>query len=211
MEGLKSFHEHVRNLRPEAEKLIDAGFALNALFAEEEIRLKREDEASILMTVRSAVVEQLEELKRIEALADLGHSRVSAASYVAELVATAIVSRGNRASAVKDYMLRKATEKKEPFGLIMIRIGPKGLPADAKALSISQLARDSNQTEPETVRRLWENGYLLFSEEGFSSLIDTLVADVRRGKLRLPVSREKLADIAGFNKPKASIKIVPID
>jgi hypothetical protein len=61
------------------------------------------------------------------------------------------------------------------------------------------------------VNRLQENGYLLFSEEVFSSLIDKLVADVRQGKLRLPVSREKLAEIAGLNKPKSRIKIVPIE
>ena len=93
----------------------------------------------------------------------------------------------------------------------MVCIGPRGLPDDAKAISISQSARDSNRLEPEIVNDLRENGYLVFSEETFSSLIDKLVADVRQGKLRLPVSREKLSHIAGLNKPKSRIKIVPVE
>ena len=93
----------------------------------------------------------------------------------------------------------------------MVCIGPKGLPDDAKAVSVSQLARDSNRTEPEIVKGLRENGYLVFTEETFSYLIDRLVADVREGKLCLPISREKLADISGLNKPKSTIKIVPIE
>jgi hypothetical protein len=61
------------------------------------------------------------------------------------------------------------------------------------------------------VNRLQENGYLVFSEQVFSSLIDTLIVDVRKGRLHLPVSREKLSQIAGLNKPKSRIKIVPIE
>lgn len=211
MEGLKSFHEHLQNLQSQAQKLIGAGSALNALFVEEETRLEREREVSTLEAVRCVIVERLRWLKHIEASASCGHGQASAVSFVAELAATAIVSQGNRTSAIKDYLLRKATDKKAPFGLVMICIGPKGLPDDAKAVSISQSARDSNRLEPEIVNKLQQNGYLLFSEEAFSSLIDTLIAHVRQGKLCLPVSRERLEEIAGLNKPKSRIKIVPIE
>jgi len=211
MEGLKSLHGHLQNLQSQAQKLIDARLALNARFAEEEIRLKREDEVSILMMVRRAIVEQLRRLERIETSTSLGHSQASAVLFMAELAATAMVSQGNWTSAIKDYLLRKATDKKEPFGLVMICIGSKGLPDDARAISISQLARKSNRTEPETVHRLQENGYLVLSEQVFASLSDRLITDVREGKLRLPIRKEKLAEIAGLNGPKSSIKIVPIE
>jgi len=49
-------------------------------------------------------------------------------------------------------------------------IGPRGLPDDVKAVSVSQSARDSNRPEPEIVKKLQENGYLLLSEEAFSLL-----------------------------------------
>jgi len=211
MGSLKSFHDRLKNLQSQAQKLMDAALALNALFVEEETRLERDDEVSILMGVRRAIVEQSRQLKRIETSVSLGHSQASAVLFAAELAATAIVSQGNRASAIEDYLLRKATDKKEPFGLVMICIGPKGLPDDAKALSISQSARELNRTEAETVHRLRENGYLVLSEQVFASVIDTLVADIRQGRLCLPVSRDKLVEIAGWNRPKSSIKIVPIE
>ena len=211
MEGLKSFHEHLRNLRSQAEKLIDAGLALNALFAEEEIRLKREDEASKLRAAHGTIAEKLKELRGIEASASLAHSEANAALFTVGLASTALFSRNDARSAIMDYLRRPSGDRQRPFGKVMVRVGPKGLPDDAKAISISQLARDSYRLEPEIVNGLQENGYLLFSEVVFSSLIDKLIADVRQGKLRLPVSRERLAEIAGSDKPKSRIKIVPIE
>jgi hypothetical protein len=61
------------------------------------------------------------------------------------------------------------------------------------------------------VNDLRENGYLLFREETFSYLVDKPVADVRQGRLCLPVSREKLAEIMGLDKPESRIKIVPVE
>jgi hypothetical protein len=211
MESLKSFHDRLKNLQPQGRRLIETMVALNALFAEEEIRQKREDEASILMTVRCAVVEQLEELKRIEASASLGYSQANAALFPAGLSLTALFSKNDMRSAITDYLRRGPGDRDRPFGKVTVRVGPKGLPDDAKAISISELARDSNRLEPEIVNGLQEDGYLLFSEEVFSSLIDKLVADVCQGRLRLPVSREKLAEIMGLDKPESRIKIVPIE
>jgi len=211
MEGLKSLHDRLKNLQPQGKRLVETMLALNALFAEEEIRQKREDAVSILMMLRCAIVEQLQELKRIEASASLAHSEANAALFPVGLALTALFSKNDMQSAIMDYLRRGPGDRHRPFGTVMVCVGPKGLPGDAKAISISQSARDSNRLEPEIVNSLRENGYLLFSEEVFSSLIDKLVADVRRGKLCLPVSREKLAEIAGPNKPKSRIKIVPIE
>jgi hypothetical protein len=210
MEGVTSFYEHLHNLRSQAAKLIDARLGLNALFAEEDTRLQREDAASILRAVHDTVTEKLEGLRRSEVSAGYEHTRTNAVSYVIGLVGEAIVSSDNRASALKDYIIRKATEKKQPFGLVMVCIGPKGLPDDAEVISISQLARDSNRLEPEIVNGLHANGHLLFTEEAFSLLVDRLVVDVHEGKLSLPVSRDKLAHMTGLNRPNSSIRIVPI-
>ena len=211
MEGLKSPHDHLKNLQPQGKRLIETMLALNALLAEEETRQRREDEASILMTVRCVAVQQLAELKRIEASASLAHSEANAALFPVGLALTALFSRNDMQSAITDYLRHGPEDRHRPFGKVMVRVGPKGLPDDAKAISISHLARDSNRLEPEVVNGLQGNGYLLFSEEVFSSLIDKLVADVRQGRLCLPVSRERLAEIAGSNKPKSRIKIVPIE
>jgi hypothetical protein len=211
MEALKSFNERLKGLRPQGRKLIETMIALNDLCIEEEIRQTREDEVAILMEVRRAIVEQLRELKGIDTAARLGQSQANAALFPAGLALTALFSKNDMQSAIADYLLRGSGHKHRPFGTVMVCVGPKGLPDDAQAVSISQLASDSNRLEPEIVNGLRKDGYLVFSEEVFSSLIDKLVADVRQGKLSLPVSREKLAELAESNKPKSRIKIVPIE
>jgi hypothetical protein len=210
MEGLKSFCEHLQSLRSRANKLAETGLALNVLFAGEQTRLERNDEVSILEGVRRRIVKQLQELKRVEASAGHGQSTANLLLVPLGLLVRAVLSGDNRPSAVKNPVLDDPTGRQRRFGLVMVCIGPNGLPDDAWVASVSQLARESNRTESEVVRRLHENGYLLFSGEVFSSLIDKLVTDVRQGRLRLPVSRKKLADIAGLNKPSSAIRIMPI-
>jgi len=211
MESLKSLHDRIRNVQSQGKKIAEARVALNTQFDQEETRQKREDEASILTTVRCAIVEQLQDLKRIETSASLGHSQGNLILFPIGLALTAMFSKNNWQSAITDYLLHGSAVRQQPFGTVMVRVGPKGLPQDVKAVSISQLARDSNRLEPEIVNGLRENGYLVFSEEVFSFLIDRLIACIRQGKLCLPVSRERVAEISALDRPKSRIKIVPIE
>jgi len=211
MENLKPFHGHLEGLHSKTKNLTETGLALNALFAGEETRLSREDEASSLIAVYRAIAEESQWLKRVEASASRGHSQASLVLSLGELAVTAIVSKGKRLSAITDYLLRGPTDKQQPFGLVMVCIGPRGLPEDAGVVSISQLARESNRHQPEIMNKLRDDGYLLFSEEAFSLLIDRLVGDVREGKLHLPVSREKLSEITGLNKLKLRAKIIEVE
>jgi hypothetical protein len=208
MESMKSFHDHLENLQSQAKKLTETGLVLNGLFAEEETRLHREDEVSTLKAVYDAIAERLQRLKYIEASASCGHSQGNAILSLIELAAKVVVSKNNRPSAIKDYLLRDPNNRKQPFGLVMICVGPKGLPDGVEIVSISPLARESNRLEPQIINKLQEDGYLLFSQEAFSALIDELIGDVREGRLSMPISRDKLAEIAGLNKPKPRIKVI---
>jgi hypothetical protein len=210
MEGLKSFYEHLRNLRSQAEKLLDAGSALNTLFAEEEIRLKREDEVSKLRAAYRSITEKLDELRRIEGSASYGYIWAKPILFLTGLAAEAIFSKGNLASVAEDYLARGRTDIKQPLGLVMVSIGPRGLPDDLGVISVSQLARESRRSESEIVNESQQRGNLLFGEETFSLLIDRLVTDIREGRLHLPISRDKLAEIAESNEPESRITIVPI-
>lgn len=210
MENLKPFHSHLEDLRSKAKNLTETGLALNTLFAGEGTRLNREDEVSILTAAYRAISEQLHRVKGIEASVSRGYSKMNLALSLAELAVTAMVSKGNRLSAITDYLLRGSADKQH-FGLVMVCIGPGGLPDDARVVSISQLARESNRPQPWIMNKLREDGYLLFSEEAFSLLIDRLSVDVSEGKLHLPVSREKLSEITGLNKPKLIARIVEVE
>jgi hypothetical protein len=211
MATLKISHSYLADLRSEGKARVEDASSLNRLFHKEETSLKREDGASTLRAAYRTIVEQLQDLKRIEISASLGHSQANLVLFPVGLALTAISSKSNRQSAVLDYLRRGSEGRHWPFGTVMVCVGPKGLPQDAKAVSISQLARDSNRPEPQIVNRLQEDGYLVLNEKAFSSLTDKLVADVRQGKLRLPVSGEQLAEIVGLNRAKSRIKIVPIE
>lgn len=212
MESVKSFHDHLENSQSQAKKLTETELALNELFAGEETRLKWEDEASSLKALYHTIVEQLDRMKYSESSACYGDTKANLAFSVTGLAAKIIVAttKNQRAWNVVNNIFDTEGHKK-PFGTVMVCVGPKGLPDDATVISISQSARESNRSEPEIMNKLQRDGYLLFSQEEFSLLVDRLIVDVREGKLRLPVSKEKLAEIAGLNKPKSRIKIVPVE
>ena len=207
MESLKSFHSHLENLQGKARKLTAAGLSLITLFAEEAKRLNREDEASRLKAVYSTVVEQLERVKCSESSASYAQSQINQTASAVTLgmsLGRAMVSKGNRLSTFSNS-LRSVDNKKPPFGNVMVCIGPGGLPGDVEVFSISRLARESKRPESDVINELQKRGYLLFSKEAFSLLNDKLVDDIREGRLRLPISREKLSEIraSGEWKPVA--------
>jgi hypothetical protein len=197
MESLKTFHDHLENLRRQARKLTSAGLSLAALFAEEAKRLSREDEASRLRASYRAVVEQLGQVKRNEGSESYAQSQINLEVSVIGLgmaAGRAMVSKNNRLSRISDS-LKSVNIKKLPFGNVLVCIGPKGLPDDVEVVSISWLARESKRLESEVVKELQKRGYLLLSKEAFSLLIDKLVDAIRKGRLCLPISGEKLSEI----------------
>jgi len=210
MESLKSFHDHLENLQSQAKKLTETELALNALFAGEQTRLKREEEASSLRALYRTIVEQLERMKYIESSVCCGDNRANLIFSLTGLAAKIIVAattKNQRTWNVVNNIFDTEGHKK-PFGTVMVCVGPKGLPDDATVISISQLARESNRPELEIMNKLQKNGYLLFGQEAFPVLIDKLIGDIREGRLSLPISRDKLAEITGLNKPKPRIKVI---
>ncbi len=198
MEGLNSFHTHLKNLKHQAKRLTSTCLSLVTQFAQEANRLNREDEASRLKALYSSNRQQLDLAKRSEDSASYGHSKADLISSLGGLALGSIVkrvSKNKQLSAFADYLLESPTNKERPFGSVLVCIGLKGLPDDVRVVSISKLARESNRQESEVIHELQEAGCLLFSEKEFSLLIDRLIDDVREGRLCLPISREKLLEI----------------
>ncbi len=211
MESLKASHDYLKDLQSQANELIETGLALDALFAGEETRLRRENEASSLRAVRRSIVEQLQWLGGIEASASAAHTEANLMRSVVGLAVTALVSTSKPLTTVVGRVLDRLTDIQEPFGLLMARIGPGGLPDDVGVISISQLARQSNRPEHEIMSKLQADGHLLFTKEAFSVLMDRLIGEVCEGKQRLPVSRDKLAEIAGVSRQGLRVKITKVE
>jgi len=211
VEGMTTGGTYLKALLSRAKRLNSSAFSLSAMFAEEANRLSRWDEASRLRASYSFIRQQLDWAKRSEDAASYGHSQGNLIVSLAGLAVGGLIkiaSRNKRILASADYLLEGLGNKERPFGLVLISIGPKGLPDDVEVASISRLARESNREESEVINKLQEDGYLLLSEKAFSLLVDRLINDVWEGRLRLPISREKLAEITASNKLKLRAKKV---
>jgi hypothetical protein len=198
MESLTSHSACLRNLQRKARELTSDTLSLVNLFAEESSRLNREDESSRLEALYSSIKQQMDEAKSLESAASCGHSKAKLVNSVCGLALGGTIrmtSKNKGLLAFSNHLLRNLGCKERPFGMVLVCIGPKGLPDDVGVISISELARESNREESEVINTLQERGHLLFSEEAFSRLIDRLVADVQEGRLLLPVSAEKVAEI----------------
>ena len=212
MENLEPFHGHLQGLQSKTKNPTETALALNALFAGEEARLRREDEASSLRAVYRTIVEQLERIKYNESSACCGDAKANLVFSLTGLAAKIVVAatiKNQRARNIVNNIFDTEGQKR-PFGTVTVCIGPKGLPDDVRVASISQLARESNRPQTEIVSKLQDDGYLLFSEEAFALLIQRLIGAGREGKLHLPVSRDKLVEITGLGKPKPSIKVIEV-
>jgi len=208
MESLKSYHDHLENLKHQARKLASTGLSLNTLFTEEAEQLSKEDEASRLRALYRAVAEQLEQVKRDEGSANYGYSKARLVTSLGGLVVGVTIkmaSNNEQLSAFSDHLLNNLGGKRRPFGMVLVCIGPKGLPDDVEVVSISQLARESNWEESDVTNELQKRGCMLLNEKAFSFLIDKLIDGVLEGRLILPISTEKLCEIrtSSFFKPKA--------
>ena len=208
MESLKSYHDHLENLKHQARKLASIGLTLNTLFTEEAKQLSKEDEASRLRTLYHTVTEQLGQVKRDEGSASYGHSKARLVASLGGLVvgvAIKMASKDKQLSAFSDHLLNKLGGKRLPFGLVFVFIGPKGLPDDVEVVSISRLARELNREESDITNEMQKQGFLLLGEDAFSLLIDKLIDGFLEGRLILPVSTEKLCEIrtSSFLKPEA--------
>jgi hypothetical protein len=202
---------NLKALHSRARRLTSSALSLVTIFAEKADRLGYWDEASRLKASYSLITQQLERVQRSEDAASYGHSQANLAVSLGGLAIGGLIkmaSRNERLSAFADSLLDGLGNKGRPFGLVLICIGPKGLPDGAEVVSISRLARESNRDEFEVIKKLREGGYLLLSEKAFSLLIDRLIEDVREGRLCLPVYRGKLSEIMSSNKLKLRAKKV---
>ena len=208
MGSLKPLHDHLENVQCKAKNLTATGLALTNLFAEEAGRLNRWDEASRLRTLHFSIRRQLDSVKSGEDAASYGYSQANLIASLGGLAVGGMIkmaSKNKQLSVFADYLL-KSPSKEQPFGTVFVSIGPRGLPDDVEVVSISQRARESNRPESEIINKLQKGGYVLFSEKTFSLLIDRLIDDVREGRLRLPVSREKLSEIKASGELKTDAK-----
>jgi len=198
MEVLDSFHAYLNNFCHQAGILAEAAVSLSKSFEAEADRLTREDGVQRLKSIHAAIAEGLQRARWLEGVASDQNSKANLPFSIAGSIAKIIVAattENQRARNFVNQVFDTDADKKRPYGTVMVCVGPKGLPDDVRVVSISELARESNRPESETMQRLRKRGYLVFNQESFSRLIDKLVIDVREGRLHLPIPIETLTGV----------------
>ncbi len=194
MERLESFHAYLNNFCHQAGILAEAVVSLSKSFEAEADRLTREDGARRLKSIHVAVVEELRQAGLQEVSASCRYTKASplfsTTGTIAKVIAAAITG-DKLVRNIVNLAFDTPADKQLPYGMVMVCVGPKGIPDDVRAVSISRLARESNRLERQVVGDLEGQGSLLFSEKAFSLLIEKLIGDVQEGRLALPVSTEK--------------------
>ena len=201
MAGLTLRETNLNDLHNKARALTSNAVSLANVFAEEATRLNRMAMASQLRELRSSIVQQLQMAKAAEDAARCSHTQANMAFSLGSvaiggIIKMALQDQDNKLlSAFGDQLLKKPAGKKRPSGMVLVCIGPTGVPDGVGVVSVSQLARGSNREEAAVTNELQERGHLLFSEKTFCILIDKLIEDIEGGRLLLPISPEKLPQL----------------
>ena len=210
MESLTYYSNILNSLRHQAEELTSAGLSLSSLFEKEATCLNRRGAILCLKTLLTSIRQQLDRVEREEDAIAREYSKSDLALSLGRLAVGSTIkmmSTNRWLTAFSDNLLTSPTDKQRPFGKVLVRIGPKGLPDDVEVVGISRLAREENRQETEAINDLQERGYLLFSEKTFSLLIDKLITEVEKGQLGLPVSAKKLLRIKTSIQASGSVML----
>jgi len=195
MEGMKLRETNLNDLHDKARALASSARSLADLFDKEAARQNRMEMESRLRDLHSRIVGQLHMVKTTEDTLECSYNQ-PAITWLTQLAVGSFIGivfqNKKPLSAIGDQLLKMPAGSQQPFGLVLVSVGPVGVPEGVQVVSVSRLARDSNRAEAEVASELKKQGHLLLSEEEFSLLIDKLIEGVQEGRLTLPISAKKL-------------------
>jgi len=172
MAGLDSVRTNLKNIHDHAQMLTSTTISLSQSFEAESIRLKRQEAVYRLKLIRTTILGDLERARGLESAARYaqikGDAVISLTSGAIKLLTGALTDNQRTRNFVNDVFGTSAHDK-PTFGTVMVCVGPKGLPGDTRAISVSELARKSKRLEADVTRELREKGDLILSEETFGN------------------------------------------
>ena len=205
MESINNYHTLLKELSDRAAKIAAANISLTVFFETERERLKREDEASTIKSLRLTIANELEALRSNEKAAESAYTDIQFGKSTFEFgafIGSTLSSRSSRKTVESGRDYPDSGRNKPPFGKLAISIGPLGLPEDVKVISTSQISRETKKPESEIMEGMRSRGYLLLTEKVFSQLIERLISEIQGGRQRLPVPGENVSQFLTSNQTK---------
>jgi len=197
MAGIIIKHPDLEELRRQASELTSAVDSLAILFEEEATLLSRRKQVARLKELHSSILQEVERARQMEMAASTGHGLASLVGLLLRLGGGLITmtSKNETMQAISLQLLTGPSVREPPYGTVLVCVGLGGLPENVDVVSISSLARESKRDEREVMDWLLAHGYLLFTGDAFSRLIERLAGQILRGEVSLPVSAERLCEL----------------
>jgi len=196
METVDGLSIWVKELSLEVEKQTVAVMELAISLADSARRQVRRDQAVILRILKSRVMKEVEDVKRMESASQSSDNSITLfgrapLAFIFGTIATAAI-RHKDAYKTGAKLAGSVLSKEIPFGTVRIAIGKEGLPEDLSIIPVSRFARKSNETESQVETSWRREGYLLMTPEQFAGSLDRVEQAVLAGSLSLPIDIEDL-------------------
>ena len=158
--------QQLKDLMVRAGELVSATESLATLFEEEGISLKLGDHVARLQALQADIGKRLESAQSDENTARSSYPagkfiKLTAWSIAEVFGVESIDTRWNKTS---QKLAQPPAKGEPPFGMILVCIGPGGIPEDVHVVSVSRMARESRLKESEVMDSLIAGGSLLFNE-----------------------------------------------
>lgn len=211
MESMIACRQWVEALCHRARAEVDALAALKEIFAQETQHLRRLDQVGRLDALKEKVVQEVHGIQMRETDESLGFNLGNLISglvnfAVGSLVAAVRHSREHPLSIGARFALSDF-EKIPPFGVVVVAIGPGGIPDDVTVVALSRQARELDTSESEIVAAIEARGYRLITREALLNALDKLREEVFTGVLSLPVTLSQNRSTQGPNGSSQAVMI----
>jgi hypothetical protein len=196
MESMTGCRQHLEALRRRVRTQVKALGGLKGAFAKEAERLCRHDQAQRLRELRSQIMREVQHVQRMESDAanafEMGTFITGLIKFSVGAFGAAAAGRPEDPLWVGTQLARDDFERSEPYGTVLVAVGPGGIPDEVDVVPVSRWARKSGRSEAEIEAALKAKGYRVMAPQRFSTVMEELEDRVLRGIVALPVAAAEL-------------------
>jgi len=196
MDAVTACRQLLEALYRRAKEQHEAVAALGDVLLREAESLRRHDQARRLHSLMSEVMREVEDIRRGERNAARAFHKVTfwvgTVGFAIGTIGAAVAGSHEHPLSVGARLAKVCFERTQPFGTVLVAVGPGGVPDDVHVAPVSRWARESDRGEAEVEAVLKAKGYSAMTPETFSRVTEELEDRVLRGILALPVAPTRL-------------------
>ena len=197
METIAHFGKLIKEMHSELREQTTAIKELAVAFAKGNRELAQHDQLTYLGIVKSRMMREVEDIKRMESAAQTGSAEGALLGGVAAFTLGSLFAAGRGRKDAPQFGVRLAESiltRQVPFGTVLIAVGKGGLPDDLKVIPLSRLARELHKSELEIEASLKHNGYRLMTPEKFAKVLDKVERGILDGSVSLPIVIDEIIE-----------------